>query len=1513
MTGAATTTVDLADTVEAVLTTPEEDPDAAYNHRGHQAAVFRPRFGRAHQQYFTPRWLCEAAYAITAHAFNLEDCDRKLNAIDPTCGSGRLLVPFKQAGHHVLGIELDDRLTTTARRALGKENVHQGDVMVYGPVIPRGAWNVAVINPPYGLWWPVEESGPYEDYELASGRHVESQHMVLELVTKLLSRWSGLLIGVLSGKLFENSARAVAFLGKHYQTVANVTLPHPFREEYGIDVDAAFVVAVRESTYKDKKPVPLTGVFEGSPEELVSAVSAAFDAVRKSDYYPHRDRVTYLAPGYNTAPPEVPRLSMALEVDTESAPLQLTARGVSAGSDWSTGWLKFFSQIPLQAYDAAQGSYTPLGEAYASLPNILIGGVERSRKQLASLGFAVTLSEHDAGQIARRAERYERDRLPVRELEPLEYLAYYPDGPITAEAPATLPDGTAIPAGATYDLRVRWYRDDQIVESEDRGEGRKSYTRHTHIDRGYLVLRFRPLTEGHEGIKLAPFDVREIEAEAVRAMVQAFGLPDVETVDDLPDVAAWQNRLIRFMDAHEKAAGGRRLYPVQALDVVRMATKRNVALLYEMGGGKTATIAHWATLRSYRSVVIVTPAQVAPGIIEDLEKWGFRARRLTHGLVSRLKAGKRRHKLARQRVKQARARAQSLRQRIAELEGLDGDLPARAREWGLGEEHPAPVQVKQVARERRAWLEQQLEGERRILQIEERRIEQEAKLARKRRHLRNLKAIQRKGKARDNAGIAAEIAATEQAVAELAEAVAQTHAALNDHYTPIEAMATPDFYVASYEDLSLGDHLGIFDPWEHEHYSREGEYQGTVRNIRGARCDCGSPRKKAVPACPQCGKRWRGENAGGGRVCRHCGHVAWTMGQTPRRVLPEPEPGSSSLAREVRRERVEILRELRFADLEEDDLTGKAAALPIWAMRRREYQESRAQRAGGVPILNAQDGRDHEEAVKKAVAAGRPVPDRVLMDYPRLARQAQEAPDPEDVFLSTPRMWPLGNRIQSLFPCVVLDEAQDAKSKLSLRGAASRGLRARGKAILTGTWVKGYCIDLFWSAGWLLGFGSPLWPFPYRGGSGRFLEQFGTYQYYTREYADTLEVGRRKLIPSVSNLGRLWKLLSPVSVRRLKEDFLENLPPKHRHVHWLEPEGTHGRLATRVEQEMTGIIQQEMVKSEPSMGRISMALWWGRYVASCPNKYGALHYAGAWGHKIDLSEATPAERRAVLAEMQRAGALVQPAYSFNKARKVLALVGEIQETGEKVIVFTSLRGLYRTLEQAFKDKCIPYIGMDGVPTKKRNARIRQFEASDATVLLAGTGTLNRGVTVNGANHVIILNLEWSPETTLQAEDRCHRPGQKREVHVHYLLCAGTVDEQMWELIEQKWAAQRAVQDREAQNHSVEQILAEAAMANAQLAVARAVIERGFQRKGVSVESAQEQAQEAVEEMASRLAFGAAPAQKKRKRRRKSQVAVRYVGDLFDSAAGDGGNGEGGEKDDAGRPAEEPVQLAMFPM
>jgi hypothetical protein len=524
--------------------------DAAFQTSGFKAAVFKPMFGQSHQQYFTPRWLCEALPHIAEHAFGLDgmlpEQRPRLNVLDPTAGSGRLLVPFKQAGHHIFGVELDGRLAEVAAKAVGKRAIRQGDITAYGSLIPEGRWQVAAINPPYGIWWPISRDA--YPYELASDHNVGSQHFVLELVTHLLAYNNGLLLGIFSGKFFDNNPRASAFLNKHYQVLANVILPQPFKAEYGIEVDAAFVVGVLDSPYNTrKKPAPLTGCFEGDGLALVRAVNAAFDQVKRNPYFkpsmptgPGNPPVFHLSPPFRHKAPRVPNLDMALDVDTTTLPLNLTARGVSARSDWSFAWFKFYNALPLQAYDAAQGTYAPLGEAYGSLPNVLMSGVAASRDRLADLGFEVALTAHDAEQIGYRARRYERDRLPVRELEPLEYLAYFADGPITAQATAVLPDGTSIPAGATYELRSRWFRrDEQVGDGQEKGTGKKRYVQRTFVDRGYLVLRFSPTTPEHDGVELKPFVVEEVNPDQVKCLVDAFGLPQVPTVDDLPVLEGW--------------------------------------------------------------------------------------------------------------------------------------------------------------------------------------------------------------------------------------------------------------------------------------------------------------------------------------------------------------------------------------------------------------------------------------------------------------------------------------------------------------------------------------------------------------------------------------------------------------------------------------------------------------------------------------------------------------------------------------------------------------------------------------------------------------------------------------------------------------------------------------------------------------------------------------------------------------------------------------------------------------
>lgn len=176
----------------------------------------------------------------------------------------------------------------------------------------------------------------------------------------------------------------------------------------------------------------------------------------------------------------------------------------------------------------------------------------------------------------------------------------------------------------------------------------------------------------------------------------------------------------------------------------------------------------------------------------------------------------------------------------------------------------------------------------------------------------------------------------------------------------------------------------------------------------------------------------------------------------------------------------------------------------------------------------------------------------------------------------------------------------------------------------------------------------------------------------------------------------------------------------------------------------------------------------------------------------------------------------------------------------------------------------------------------EFEEGEAVVLLSGTGQLNRGVTITAANHVIIVNTEWSPEVTLQAEDRVHRPGQSKEVYVHYILSTDTVDEDMWKLTMQEWDAQRAVQDREAQFKSVEEILAEAALSNAQLAVARSVVKRMDRAEGKTQAQIATEMAEMEKAMTERLVFGKAKVPRK-SRRKKRQVPEGQLS-LFDLSA-----------------------------
>jgi SNF2 family DNA or RNA helicase len=103
--------------------------------------------------------------------------------------------------------------------------------------------------------------------------------------------------------------------------------------------------------------------------------------------------------------------------------------------------------------------------------------------------------------------------------------------------------------------------------------------------------------------------------------------------------------------------------------------------------------------------------------------------------------------------------------------------------------------------------------------------------------------------------------------------------------------------------------------------------------------------------------------------------------------------------------------------------------------------------------------------------------------------------------------------------------------------------------------------------------------------------------------------------------------------------------------------------------------------------------------------------------------------------------------------------------------------------------------MGGDSLAARETSIASFQNPSGPVLIVcATRVAAQGITLTRASNVAFLELEWTPAIHDQAEDRCHRIGQRDAVTAWYLLAAETIDETMARLIQRKREIVGAVTD-----------------------------------------------------------------------------------------------------------------------
>ncbi|MGX6445603.1 DEAD/DEAH box helicase [Neobacillus sp. K501] len=141
----------------------------------------------------------------------------------------------------------------------------------------------------------------------------------------------------------------------------------------------------------------------------------------------------------------------------------------------------------------------------------------------------------------------------------------------------------------------------------------------------------------------------------------------------------------------------------------------------------------------------------------------------------------------------------------------------------------------------------------------------------------------------------------------------------------------------------------------------------------------------------------------------------------------------------------------------------------------------------------------------------------------------------------------------------------------------------------------------------------------------------------------------------------------------------------------------------------------------------------------------------------------------------------------NKLDKLVELVDAVLESGESCIIFTQYIEMGEMIRLTVKKKFgveVPFLN-GSVPKAQRDEMIERFQNQEFPVFLLSLKAGGTGLNLTAANHVIHYDRWWNPAVENQATDRAYRIGQSRFVHVHKLICTGTLEEKIDAMLEKK--------------------------------------------------------------------------------------------------------------------------------
>ncbi|CAA3020989.1 ISWI chromatin-remodeling complex ATPase CHR11-like isoform X3 [Olea europaea var. sylvestris] len=337
---------------------------------------------------------------------------------------------------------------------------------------------------------------------------------------------------------------------------------------------------------------------------------------------------------------------------------------------------------------------------------------------------------------------------------------------------------------------------------------------------------------------------------------------------------------------------------------------------------------------------------------------------------------------------------------------------------------------------------------------------------------------------------------------------------------------------------------------------------------------------------------------------------------------------------------------------------------------------------------------------------------------------------------------------------IIIDEAHRIKNENSLLSKTMRLYSTNYRLLITGTPLQNNLHEL-WS---LLNFLLP--------------EIFSSAETFDEWFQISGDNDQQEVVQ------QLHKVLRPFLLRRLKSDVEKGLPPK-----------------------------------KETILKVGMSQMQKHYYKALLQK--DLEVVNAGGERKRLLNIAMQLRKCCNHPYLFQGAEPGPPYTTgdhlieNAGKMVLLdkLLPKLKERDSRVLIFSQMTRLLDILEDYLMFRGYQYCRIDGnTGGDDRDAYIEAFNmpGSEKFVFLLSTRAGGLGINLATADVVILYDSDWNPQVDLQAQDRAHRIGQKKEVQVFRFCTEYTIEEKVIERAYKKLALDALViqQGRLAEQKSV---------------------------------------------------------------------------------------------------------------